>query len=144
MTEREGNEQAATSNVPRCPACGAAHDVGDRFCAQCGAVLTSASGAPLPPLTQPGDGIDPVVGPLATPAKRDATVWLFGATPLSVIGGGLLLLLFAVVLLAVGQLDHTGTIVMASICLAPLAFLTLIIGVVRLATRHGNPAPGEK
>lgn len=56
---------------------------------------------------------------------------MLGATPTSVIGGGILLLLLAVVLLFVGQMDKTGTIVMLSICVTPLALLVLLVGIVR-------------
>jgi hypothetical protein len=42
-----------------------------------------------------------------------------------------LLLVLAVVLLAVGQLDRTGTIVMLSICAVPLGLIVIVIGLAR-------------
>jgi hypothetical protein len=52
----------------------------------------------------------------------------------------LLLLLLAAALLAIGQRDDTGTIVMLSFCAAPLGLLVLLIGIARYiarATRRG-------
>jgi hypothetical protein len=52
----------------------------------------------------------------------------------------LLLLLLAAALLAIGQRDVTGTIVMLSFCAAPLGLLVLLIGIARYiasATRRG-------
>jgi hypothetical protein len=65
---------------------------------------------------------------------------VLGARPATVIVGGIALLLLAVLLLAIGQRDDTGTIVMLSICTAPLGVLTLVIGIARYfagATRRG-------
>ena len=123
MSERVGDAQTGAEGEWRCPSCGTPYHAGDRFCARCGTVLPSpvATAAAPEPESATTDG----------PRKRDDALWLFAATPRTVIGGGILLLLLAVALLVVGQLDHTGTIVMASICLAPLALLTLAIGVVR-------------
>ena len=66
--------------------------------------------------------------------KRHAA-WIFGARPAAVIGGGLLLLLLAAALLAIGQRDDTGTIVMLSFCAAPLGLLVLLIGIARYIAR---------
>jgi hypothetical protein len=122
VSERVGNEQNDVEGPLRCPTCGTPYHAGDRFCAQCGAALAAAS--PPPPTAAEST-------PATAPARRDDAIWLFAAPPRTVIGGGVLLLLLAVALLAIGQLDDTGTIVMASICLAPLALLTVAIGVVR-------------
>jgi hypothetical protein len=110
----------------RCPTCEAPYHAGDRFCAQCGAALAAPASSPPP-------GTESAAAPAAT--KRDDAIWLFAAPPRAVVGGGILLLLLAVALLVVGQLDRTGTLVMASICLAPLALLTMAIGVVRWVAR---------
>jgi hypothetical protein len=78
--------------------------------------------------------------PPPLPNEEEQT-WLFGSRPGAVIGGGIVLLLLAAVLLAVGQFEPTGTIVMLSICLTPLALLTMAIGIGRLvasgARGHG-------
>ena len=110
-----------------CAACGTPYRPGDRFCAQCGAALP----APEP------DAQDAAASEAQTPEQP---AWIFGARPTAVIVGGIALLLLAVLLLAVGQRDDTGTIVMLSICTAPLGLLTLLIGVARYiagATRRG-------
>lgn len=72
---------------------------------------------------------------MSTSAAHEAdsreSLWLLGAKPAAVVGGGILLLLLAAVLLVAGQFEATGTIVMLSICLTPLALITLAIGVAR-------------
>lgn len=81
----------------------------------------------------------PALAPPPAPNGEEQT-WLFGSRPVAVIGGGIVLLLLAAVLLAVGQLEPTGTIVMLSICLTPLALLTMAIGIGRMiagGTRRG-------
>jgi hypothetical protein len=118
--QADDRDTAGVSRV--CVVCGTRSRPGDRYCAECGALLPAAS---------------PVVMPaLATeeppPAPHGEQTWLFGSRPVAVIGGGIVLLLLAAVLLAVGQLEPTGTIVMLSICLTPLALLTMAIGIGRL------------
>ncbi|MDQ3225880.1 MAG: hypothetical protein M3Q50_04520, partial [Chloroflexota bacterium] len=126
---------------------------GDRFCADCGAALPA-----LPPGSEPGlererppgavpvlldtdvSAPDPARAEAAPSEDRENAAWLLGARPAAVIGGGLLLLLLAVALLAIGQRDATGTLVMLSICTAPLGLLTLAIGIARSiasASRRG-------
>jgi hypothetical protein len=73
-------------------------------------------------------------------SDQENAAWIFGARPTAVTGGGLLLLLLAAALLAIGQRDDTGTIVMLSFCAAPLGLLVLLIGIARYigsATRRG-------
>jgi hypothetical protein len=65
-------------------------------------------------------------------AAEDNVAWIVGARPASVMVGGLLLLLLAAALLAIGQRETTGTIVMLSFCVAPLGVLTLLIGIIRV------------
>jgi hypothetical protein len=62
---------------------------------------------------------------------QESAAWIFGARPAAVVGGGVLLLLLAAALLAIGQRDDTGTIVMLSFCAAPLGLLVLLIGIAR-------------
>jgi hypothetical protein len=64
-------------------------------------------------------------------SEKENAAWIFGARPATVVGGGLLLLLLAAALLALGQRDDTGTIVMLSFCAAPLGLLVLLIGIAR-------------
>ena len=118
MTEREADDRMRDEPDPRCAACGTPYRAGDRFCAHCGTVLPE--GAPPPPPTAP-----------AEPQREERPAWVLGARPATVIVGGIALLLLAALLLAVGQLDDTGTIVMLSICTAPLGLLTLLIGIAR-------------
>jgi hypothetical protein len=95
-----------------------------------------------------------VSAPDASPSRknpnRENAAWIFGARPAAVIGGGLLLLLLAAALLAIGQRDDTGTIVMLSFCAAPLGLLVLLIGIARYVAiaakggRGGRFAEGEE
>lgn len=118
--QAEERDSAGVSRV--CAVCGTRSRPGDRYCAECGALLPEAS---------PG-----VIPALATeeppPVPQEEKTWLFGSRPVAVIGGGVVLLLFAALLLAAGQFEPTGTIVMLSICLTPLALLTIAIGIGRL------------
>ena len=127
MSERAENDWIGAVGSLRCPTCQTPYQAGDHFCAQCGTDLTAPS-SPAAPAGDPAIAAD-------APSKQEQPIWLFAAPPRAVIGGGVLLLLLAAALLAIGQLDHTGTIVMASICLAPLALLTVAIGIVRGVTR---------
>jgi hypothetical protein len=130
MDERSRGEETIV-----CTDCGTANVAGDQYCAECG--------APLPPQTTPVDGDTPAAPPIqlemsasdASQAPRTSekenAAWIFGARPATVVGGGLLLLLLAAALLAIGQRDDTGTIVMLSFCAAPLGLLVLLIGIAR-------------
>lgn len=136
MSERGRDDPEPGAGLPVCPACGARNLPGDRFCAECGTLLASP-----PPDRNPESGVTPQ--PLAASASLPAPAsppgepapenpaWVLGARPAAVIGGGVALLLLAAALLAIGQVDDTGTIVMLSICLAPLGLLTLAIGIAR-------------
>ena len=138
MSDRERNGMGQSAARLNCPTCGHLYTAGDRFCAECGATLAMEQ---APPREEPGTPWD--VSPAAPPlslatapapepvAESEGSFWVLGATPAAVMGGGILLLLLAVVLLFVGQLDNTGTIVMLSICVAPIALLVLLIGIVR-------------
>jgi len=140
VSDRERNGMGQPAARLNCPVCGHLYTAGDRFCAECGAALPPVT-AQAPAPEQPGTpwDVSPATPPLplaATPApepvaESEGSFWVLGATPAAVMGGGILLLLLAVVLLFVGQLDNTGTIVMLSICVAPIALLVLLIGIVR-------------
>ena len=137
---------AGSGGEPRCPVCGTPHRAGDRYCAQCGAALQAPDAAARPLAAPAIASIPDEEGEAAAapPAKRDENAaWLFAARPLTVIGGGFLLLLLATALLAIGQRDDTGTIVMASICLTPLALLTVVIGLARLVVSR-EPGAGSR
>ncbi len=125
MSEQEpaGTERRDTISV--CPACGTPHDAGDRYCAECGAALA----APASSVGEGGPGVAEEGSPPAI--VREGSLWVLGASPATVIGGGILLLLLAAALLFIGQRDDTGTIVMLSICLTPLALLVLVVGIAR-------------
>ena len=138
MSEREMDEQQRREEAIACTVCGTVNVAGDQYCAECG--------APLPGHMQasPADGETPAV-PLTSHAgistsdasrasgspDQETAAWIFGARPAAVVGGGFLLLLLAVALLAIGQRDDTGTIVMLSFCAAPLGLLVLLIGIAR-------------
>jgi hypothetical protein len=145
VSEPEMDDQQRGPETIVCSVCGTSNAAGDHYCAECG--------APLPLQAPAADG-ETLAAPLTTPtgvsavdasrrpknADQENAAWIFGARPAAVIGGGLLLLLLAAALLAVGQRDDTGTIVMLSFCAAPLGLLVLLIGVARYivgATRRG-------
>ena len=127
MSDRESNHQRRDERALRCAACETPYRAEDRFCAHCGAALP----APDPALPEAAQNAD---------HPREDAAWVLGARPATVIVGGVALLLLAVLLLAIGQRDDTGTIVMLSICTAPLGLLALVIGIARYfagAARRG-------
>ena len=77
-------------------------------------------------------------------SDQENAAWIFGARPAAVIGGGLLLLLLAAALLAIGQRDDTGTIVMLSFCAAPLGLLVLAHRDRPVHRPRGRQRGGEK
>jgi hypothetical protein len=165
VSERDKDERQPEQETIACGVCGTSNLAGDHYCAECGAplprqsqVAPSDGEAPAaPPTLQPG-----VTATDASPAPRttdqETAAWIFGARPPAVIGGGVLLLLLAAALLAIGQRDDTGTIVMLSLCAAPLGLLVLLIGIARsiasaaakagkgsasLRGRSSHPTPDE-
>lgn len=134
MDEQHAEDRDAAGVSRVCLVCGTRSRPGDRYCAECGALLPEAEPGVIPiPLS---------VAPL--PAPSEEQTWLFGSRPVAVVGGGIVLLLLAAVLLAVGQLDATGTVVMLAICLTPLGLLTIAIGIGRQVAggvkgSHGGP-----
>jgi hypothetical protein len=136
VSERGRDDPEPGAELPICPACGARNLLGDRFCAECGTLLASPA-----PVRNPGlvassasaaAGVSPpATAPPASESTEEKPAWVLGARPPAVIGGGIALLVLAAALLAIGQIDDTGTIVMLSICLAPLGLLTLAIGIAR-------------
>jgi hypothetical protein len=138
VSEREMDELQRGEKTIVCTVCGTPNLAGDHYCAECGAPL------PLDLRASPVDGEMPAAsvplraGMSTSDASRasgspdqENAAWIFGARPAAVVGGGLLLLLLAAALLAIGQRDDTGTIVMLSFCAAPLGLLVLLIGIAR-------------
>ncbi len=130
MSEREPDHQAGDEErALRCAACGTPYRAGDRFCAQCGASLSVPD--PAHPESAPNEEH-------AEDHPQEQAAWVLGARPVAVIVGGIALLLLAVLLLAIGQRDDTGTIVMLSICTAPLGLLILVVGIARFVAGAGR------
>ena len=119
-----------------CGVCGTSNLAGDHYCAECGAPLPRQAPAadretPAAPPTLPVDESTLDASRHPRNADQENAAWIFGARPAAVVGGGLLLLLLAAALLAIGQRDDTGTIVMLSFCAGPLGLLVLLIGIAR-------------
>ena len=140
VSERDMDEQQRGEETIACIVCGTANLASDRYCAECGAPLPLPAPAadgetPAEPLTAaPGvSALDASQRPRNS--EQENAAWIFGARPAAVIGGGVLLLLLAAALLAIGQRDDTGTIVMVSFCAAPLGLLVLLIGIARYIAR---------
>ena len=150
VSERDMDGQQRGEETIVCTVCGTANLASDRYCAECGAPLPQpaspedgdTSAAPLP--RQPEMSAPDASQAPGTTEKENAA-WIFGARPATVVGGGLLLLLLAAALLAIGQRDDTGTIVMLSFCAAPLGMLVLLIGIARyIASAAAKGGKGEK
>jgi hypothetical protein len=123
-----------------CGVCGTSNIAGDHYCAECGAPLPLEAPATdgetsAAPLTPSGGEFPLDASQRPKNSDQESAAWIFGARPAAVIGGGLLLLLLAAALLAIGQRDDTGTIVMLSFCAAPLGLLVLLIGIARYIAR---------
>ena len=138
MSERDKDERQHGEETILCTVCGTSNLAGDHYCAECGAPLprhVQASPAEGETPAEPLSLLTGVPAPDAsqrpkTPDQENAA-WIFGARPAAVVGGGVLLLLLAAALLAIGQRDDTGTIVMLSFCAGPLGLLVLLIGIAR-------------
>ncbi len=135
----QGWEMQSTGNASVvCGVCGTPNVANDRFCAECGAVLpapVAERGTIVQTVASPESAVSP---PATGDRPQEPALWLFAATPAAVLRGGLLLLLLAVALLVIGQLDHTGTIVIISFFIAPIALLILAIGIVRAVLGRGG------
>ncbi len=136
MSERDMDGQQRGEETIVCTVCGTSTLAGDRFCAECGALLPQQAspedgGTPAAPLPRQPEMSAPDASQAPGITEKENAAWIFGARPATVVGGGLLLLLLAAALLAIGQRDDTGTIVMLSFCAAPLGLLVLIIGIAR-------------
>jgi hypothetical protein len=151
VSERDKDERQRGEETILCTVCGTSNLAGDHYCAECGAPLprhVQASPADgetpgVPPILETGSAPDPSSSS-KNPGQENAA-WIFGARPAAVIGGGVFLLLLAAALLAIGQRDDTGTIVMLSFCAAPLGLLVLLIGIARyIVSAAAKRGEGER
>ena len=136
VSEREMDEQQRGEATIVCTVCGTANLASDHYCAECGAPLPQRAspedgGTPSAPLPRQPEMSAPDASQASGTTEKEDAAWIFGARPATVVGGGLLLLLLAAALLAIGQRDDTGTIVMLSFCAGPLGLLVLLIGIAR-------------
>lgn len=131
--ERNLTTRSETAATRPCPECQEPYEPGDRFCSSCGAVLPAE--APQTMVTTAAPAASAAVAPARKPDDKDTTFWVLSAAPSSVMLGGVFLMLIALALLLVGQLEPTGTLVMLSFMLAPLGLLVLAFGVLRAVLR---------
>lgn len=130
--ERNLTTRSDAAATRLCPGCQAPYEPGDRFCSSCGTVLPAET--PQAVLTTP-PAATTAVAPAPRQEDKETTFWVLSAAPSSVMLGGVFLMLIALALLLVGQLEPTGTIVMLSFMLAPLGLLVLAFGVLRAVLR---------
>jgi hypothetical protein len=132
--ERNLTTQSDAAATRLCPECQAPYEPGDRFCSFCGTVLPAET-PQAAVVTSATPSTTPAILPAPRQEDRETTFWVLSAAPGSVMLGGVFLMLIALVLLLVGQLEPTGTIVMLSFMLAPLGLLVLAFGVLRTVLR---------
>lgn len=132
--ERNLTTRSNVAATRLCPECQAPYEPGDRFCSSCGTVLPAE--APASVISTASATTTPTtITPAPRREEKESTFWVLSAAPGSVMLGGVLLIVLAVALLLVGQLDPTGTIVILSLMLAPLGLLVLAFGILRAVLR---------
>ena len=131
--ERNLTTRSDAAATRPCPECQAPYEPGDRFCSSCGTVLPAET--PQAVLTSTTSSAVTAIAPAPRQEDKETTFWVLSAAPSSVMLGGVILMLIALALLLVGQLEPTGTIVMLSFMLAPLGLLVLAFGLLRAVLR---------
>lgn len=131
--ERNLTTRSDAAATRPCPECQAPYEPGDRFCSSCGTVLPAET--PQAVVTSSTSSAVTAIAPAPRQEDKETTFWVLSAAPSSVMLGGVILMLIALALLLVGQLEPTGTIVMLSFMLAPLGLLVLAFGLLRAVLR---------
>lgn len=133
--EQPQTTQSPAGSTHYCPVCRTPYHAGDRFCSACGATLPAIGATTTAVAVSVPAPAGVAVAPAARAPEPDSTFWVLSAAPSSVMLGGVVLLILALALLLVGQLDPTSTLVIISFMLAPLGLLVLAFGVLRAVLR---------
>lgn len=101
------------SDAIHCATCGATLQPTDRYCSQCGSGIPLARAA------------------VDSAPPEPSRSWFTSTRASSMLGSALMLLAGALLLMAIGQIDHTGTIVIVSLLVLEAAAAMLLLGVAR-------------
>lgn len=122
-------------DLNRCAQCGATLQPSDRFCPQCGTLATAGAlaAAPVANAAAAAAPAAPAAPAGLVPADDAAhdRGWFASTRASSMLGSALMLLIGALLLMGIGQIDRTGSIVIISLLVLEGAAAMLLLGLVR-------------
>jgi hypothetical protein len=119
-------------DLNRCAQCGATLQPSDRFCPLCGTLATAGALAAAP-VVNAAAAAAPAAPAGLVPADDAAhdRGWFASTRASSMLGSALMLLIGALLLMGIGQIDRTGSIVIISLLVLEGAAAMLLLGLVR-------------